>query len=90
MPRREDLFGRDPQGGQDPIHLGDLGAYLVALTHYAVLTHRDPRGLPHQLLRADDTPATAPSPEAAQVMQQVVWDVVTSYGATGIAAPSGG
>ena len=45
-----------------------LGIYLVALTHYAVLYGKSPVGLPHELRRADGTPATAPSPELARRM----------------------
>jgi hypothetical protein len=60
LQRREDLFALNPDGSQDLIHLNDLGNYLVALTHYAVLYHRSPVGLPHQLLKADGTPAVAP------------------------------
>ena len=63
-----------------------LGAYLVALTHYAVLYHRSPVGLPHQLTRADGTPADAPSAEAAALMQEVVWEVVQRHPETGVAA----
>ena len=75
--RIDDLFS-------DTIHLNDLGAYLAALTHYAVLYHRSPLGLPHQLKRADGTPADAPSPAAARLMQQVTWDVVTRLPRTGV------
>lgn len=62
----------------DDIHLNDLGAYMVALTHYAVIYRQSPVGLPHQLLREDGTPAQAPPPELAEVMQQIVWDTVQS------------
>ena len=75
--RINDLFS-------DTIHVNDFGAYLVALTHYAVLYHRSPVGLPHQLQRADGTPAQAPSTEAAALMQQIVWQVVTSLPKTGV------
>ena len=51
-----DLFRRDADGDLDPIHVNDLGAYLVALTHYAVLYQRTPVGLPRALRRADGTP----------------------------------
>lgn len=81
----EDLFARNADGSRDTIHLNDKGAYLVALTHYAVLYHQTPVGLPHQLLRADGSVADAPSPDAARLMQQVVWDVVTSLPKTGVA-----
>ncbi len=81
---REDLFAFNDQGERDMIHINDIGSYLVALTHYAVLYHRDPAGLPHELLRADGSAAVAPSAEAARLMQEVVWRVVTSYPKTGV------
>ena len=85
MSDRTDLFARAQTGAVDQIHLNDLGAYLVALTHYAVLYHRSPVGLPHALRRADGSEANAPSPEAARLMQDTVWQVVTSYPKTGVA-----
>ena len=93
---RTALFSRGPDGTQDQIHFNDHGAYLIALTHYAVLYMRSPVGLPHDLLRADGTPMTPLAPEAAAAMQQVVWDVVAAMpltgidGATGETGPSGG
>lgn len=71
MMGRADLFS-------DQIHLNDLGAYMVALTHYAVLYSRSPEGLPHRLLREDGSPAEAPSAQLAAVMQRIVWDTVQS------------
>ena len=85
LSRPSDLFARDAQGGLDPIHVNDLGAYLVALTHYAVLYHQSPVGLPHRLRRADGSAATAPGAAAARLMQEVVWQVVTGYPKTGVA-----
>ncbi|WP_306152682.1 hypothetical protein [Roseovarius sp. MMSF_3281] len=82
---REDLFARGEDGSLDPIHINDLGAYLVALTHYAVLYHRSPVGLPHELRRADGGAAMSPGPEAAALMQRIVWEVVTGYPKTGVA-----
>lgn len=81
---REDLFARREDGTLDTIHVNDLGAYLVALTHYAVLYHRDPRGLAHQLLRADGQAAVAPEAALAKLMQETVWDVVTKMPMTGL------
>lgn len=69
----------------DDIHFNDKGAYLMALTHYAVLYQRDPAGLPFALNRADGSVADAPSAEAARLMQEVVWDVVQSLTRTGVA-----
>ncbi len=82
---REDLFARDADGEVDQIHLNDLGAYLVALTHYAVLYHASPEGLPHALRRADGSLAAAPDPETARLMQRIAWQVVTGYPKTGVA-----
>jgi hypothetical protein len=68
----------------DDIHLSDQGLYLVALTHYAVIHQRSPEGLPHALLRADNTPAVAPDPEVAALMQRIVWDVVQAISRPGV------
>lgn len=75
--RREDLF-------TDQIHMNDIAAWLMAMTHYAVIYHRSPAGLPAQLNRADGTPATPPGDAAARVLQEVVWQVITRYPATGV------
>ncbi len=82
---RHDLFARTGEGTPDTIHLNDLGAYLVALTHFAVLYHRTPVGAARQLRRADGTAAAAPGPVAAQWMQEAVWEVVTGMPQTGVA-----
>lgn len=82
---RHGLFVLNEDGTRDNIHPSDLGSYLVALVHFATLYHTDPRGLPHELTRADGTPADAPSPEVAALMQQVAWDVVRSLPQTGVA-----
>lgn len=81
---RTALFRRNEDGTQDMIHLSDLGNYLVALTHYAVLYQRAPIDLPRQLLRADGSMAIAPTQNAADLMQTTVWDVVSSLPQTGI------
>ncbi len=83
LARREDLFALNPDGSQDMIHLNDLGAYVVALTHYATLAGKSPLGLPHALKKADGTPAKAPDPAAARIMQEVVWQVVSRYPLSG-------
>ncbi|RYH01252.1 hypothetical protein EU805_14765 [Salipiger sp. IMCC34102] len=74
---RTDLFAKHPDGTQDSIHFNDHGAYLIALTHCAVLYARSPEGLPHDLRRADGTPMTPLSAQDARLMQRVVWDVVS-------------
>jgi hypothetical protein len=81
---RTDLFARNPDGTIDPIHLNDLGNYLVALVHWAVLYHKDPVGLPYALAKADGTPAISPAPAAARLMQEVTMSVVRTAGLSGI------
>ncbi len=68
----------------DEVHYNDYGAYLIALTHYAVLYQKSPVGLHHTLLRADGTPADDPGPALARLMQETVWQVVTSLPRTGV------
>jgi hypothetical protein len=81
---KEDLFHKSEEGLQDTSHLSDIGSYLVALTHYAVLYQKDPMGLPHRLKRPDGSDADAPGGDAARLMQKIVWEVVTSYPKTGV------
>lgn len=82
---REDLFARDGQGGLDPIHINDLGAYVVALTHWAVIWQQSPVGLPHRLKRADGSDADSFGDEAAREVQAIVRDVVARIPFTGVA-----
>lgn len=74
---RADLF-------RDEIHFNDFGAYLMALTHYAVLYGRSPVGLPDRV-PAENGRAVAIGREVASAMQEVVWEVVTSYPRSGVA-----
>lgn len=83
---RSDLFARTDDGSLDVIHLNDLGNYLVALVHFAVLYHASPLGLPHVLTKADGTPTLAPDPETARLMQEVTASVVDTLGLSGISA----
>jgi len=81
--QRTDLFARTADGGQDQIHLNDIGNYLVALVHFAVLYHRSPVGMPYTLRRADGQPATAPDAEVAALMQATVLDVIRRFPMSG-------
>lgn len=82
---RNDLFARGEDGTVDVIHLNDLGNYLVALAHFAVLYHASPVGLPHALLRADGSRATAPEARTAALMQELAEAVVRNLGLSGTA-----
>ncbi|MQQ09271.1 hypothetical protein GFB49_12460 [Epibacterium sp. SM1979] len=68
----------------DTIHLNDLGAYVVALTHYAVLYHKSPEGLAHQLTLPDGTAAQAFDQATAEAVQKIVWATVTTFDRTGL------
>lgn len=85
MRTRQDLFRRNEDGTQDMIHPSDLGNYLVALTHYAVLYHRTPVGLPHRLRRADGSAVAPVGSALAHMMQETVWQVVSARPETGVA-----
>lgn len=82
---RTDFFARDPTGKIDPIHLNDLGHYLIALTHYAVLYQRPTAGLPHDLALTGGRRLAVP-PETATALQALVWQTVRATPGTGIAA----
>lgn len=82
--RIEDFFALAADGTQDTIHLNDLGAFVMAVTHFSVLYQANPVGLPHALLRADGSPARAPGAELAKLIQETVWETVTTYGKSGI------
>lgn len=83
---RTSLFRKNDDGSQDQIHPNDLGVYLVALVHYACLYRRSPVGLPHELLRGDGTPADAPGPDAARLMQEAAWTAVLAHPFSGVKA----
>lgn len=63
---------------RDDIHVSDLGAYAVALLHFAVIYERDPRGLP----RIQGAPSSA---KLDAYLRETVWTIVTSHAETGVA-----
>lgn len=63
----------------DDIHINDIGAYYIALAHYAVIFERDPRGLPNRLGLS-----SSPSRALADWMQETVWRVVSEYEGSGL------
>lgn len=64
----------------DNIHVNDLGAYAVAMIHYACIYNTSPVGLPAKL----NDNATKPSDELALYLQTMIWEVVTGYERTGL------
>jgi hypothetical protein len=81
---RDDLFARVDTGAVDTIHFNSTGAYLMALTHYAVIYQRSPEGLPHALTRADGSLVTDLSAETALALQRIVWNVISGYSLAGV------
>ncbi|WP_370285671.1 hypothetical protein [Phaeobacter sp. B1627] len=84
LTQREDLFARTSTGERDPIHLSDLGSYIIAATHFSVLYHRSPVGLPHSVTLADGTDLSTLSEAGAQALQEIIWQVVTGLAYTGV------
>jgi hypothetical protein len=68
----------------DAIHTNELGAYAIAMIHYACIFNRSPVGLPNNLLPKAPSGTPIPSRELAAYLQNMVWDVVTNYDRTGI------
>lgn len=59
----------------DDIHAAEVGIYLVALVHFAVIYRRDPAGLP---------PTPMISEGFARTLQGMVWEVVRGDRRTGV------
>jgi hypothetical protein len=72
-----DFFG-------DNIHTNELGAYAIAMIHYACIYNMSPVGLPNNLLPNAPGGTPIPSVELAAYLQNMIWEVVTSYPPTGI------
>lgn len=71
MPRRH------PDADVDDVHASELGVYVAALVHFAVLYRQSPEGLPPL--------APGLSAETAARLQRLVWEVVSTDPRTGIA-----
>ena len=70
------LFARHPDGQPDTIHFSGIGAYLMALTHYAVIYQKDPSTVAH------DLPPEL-SEATAHALQKITWQVVRQSPHTG-------
>jgi hypothetical protein len=67
----------------DNIHVNELGAYAIALIHYACIYNINPLGLPHKLIDNPPAGTPLPTPALAQYLQKLVWEIVTNYERTG-------
>jgi hypothetical protein len=70
----------------DNIHTNELGAYAIAMIHYACIFNESPVGLPNNLLPNAPQGTPIPSPALATYLQTMIWDVVTKYPRTGVAS----
>lgn len=68
----------------DNIHTNELGAYAISMIHYACIFNSSPVGLPRNLIPNAPAGTPIPSDSLAGYIQNMVWDVVTSYPRTGI------
>ncbi|MGQ9871122.1 sugar-binding protein [Leptodesmis sp.] len=73
----------------DETHLNNVGSYLVALTFFATIYQESPLGLPiPQEYQPDPTRSydQGLSSELAAILQDTVWDVVTTTPLSGVSA----
>lgn len=76
-----------PQFFDDNIHVNSLGAYAVAMIHYACIFNASPVGLSNNLYY-DQNNTNHPSEALASYLQTMIWEEVTSYsGRTGVVDP---
>ena len=69
----------------DTIHLNDLGAYAMAMIHYACIYNESPVGITNNLFAQNDQEnKDIPSMELANYLQTMIWQVVINYSRTGI------
>lgn len=68
----------------DNIHTNELGAYAIAMIHYACIFNKKPIGLSNNLLPSAPAGTPTPSFALATYLQNMIWEVVTSYPRTGI------
>ncbi|MFN8338592.1 MAG: T9SS type A sorting domain-containing protein [Saprospiraceae bacterium] len=68
----------------DNIHVNELGAYAIAMIHYACIYNKNPLGLPNNLINNPPAGTPMPSLALAEYLQKMIWEVVTTYPRTGI------
>lgn len=68
---------------KDHIHPNHLGFYFVTMVHYAAIYRQSPVGLPRQLSNQWTNAYDAPSLALATRMQEIAWEVVTSFSSAG-------
>jgi hypothetical protein len=62
----------------DDIHMNDLGNYFIACVMYAAIYRESPEGLRFQTTNVWGGNFTSPNADAAAIMQQVAWQVVST------------
>jgi len=68
----------------DNIHTNSLGSYMIAMMHYACVFNQSPVGLSNNLLSNPPAGFQAPTSALATYLQNMIWEVVTTYPRTGI------
>jgi len=68
----------------DNIHTNGIGAYAVAMIHYASIFNQSPLGITNNLLPGAPAGTPIPSITLATYLQNMIWDVVCNYPRTGV------
>lgn len=68
----------------DNIHTNSLGDYAIAMIHYACIFNQSPVGLTNDLMPNPPAGFQMPTPVLAAYLQNIIWEVVTSYSRTGV------
>ncbi|MGO9109030.1 MAG: hypothetical protein ACLP9L_07335 [Thermoguttaceae bacterium] len=66
----------------DGIHLNNVGSYVVGCTFFATLYRQNPKGLPSAPYKVEDA-------KLAGIIQDAVWEVVSTNELVGVAKPNG-
>jgi len=70
----------------DEIHMSDWGNYFIACVQFATIYRMSPEGLTRNTVNMWDSPFDPPPADAARIMQQIAWEVVSSDPRSGVAA----
>lgn len=71
----------------DGVHVNNIASYLIATCFYATIFHKSPVGLPIGKYQGDKASAAdyfEITPQLAKIIQETVWETVTSMPETGV------
>lgn len=68
---------------EDNVHLNNIGNYFIACVHFATFYRVSPVGASGALINRFETPFTPVNTDALPALQQLAWDVVQTWFASG-------